>query len=148
MPRSDETHQHHPLRSDPLLSDSGSLIGLVEAVRALPYGRPSERTVEGMLRERRGTCSTKHLFLARALAERYPETEPRIVHRVYWLDRTRALRLFGAAVAAVVPETGLVDVHRYLTARIGRRRIPLDVTFPDVQRWDGLSPLPLPRMSA
>jgi len=96
-----------------------------------------------MLRERRGTCSTKHLFLAQALAERHPETEPRIIHRVYWLDHKRALRLFGAAVHTVVPEVGLVDVHRYLTVVIGGRRIPLDVTFPDARAWDGLSPLPL-----
>jgi len=39
-------------------------VEVVKAVRALPYGRPSARTVESMLRERRGTCSTKHLFLA------------------------------------------------------------------------------------
>jgi hypothetical protein len=43
-----------------------------------------------LLRERRGTCSAKHLFLAQALAERFPETEPQIVHRVYRLDRGRA----------------------------------------------------------
>ena len=81
----------------------------------MPYGRPSDRTVEGMLRERRGTCSTKHLFLAEALAERFPETEPLIVHRVYTLERARALDVFGTEVAKVVPEAGLVDVHRYLT---------------------------------
>lgn len=84
---------------DALLASDSSLIDLVEVVRVLPYGRPSDRTVEGMLRERRGTCSTKHLFLARALAERFPETQPLIVHRVYTLDRAGAGELFGAAVA-------------------------------------------------
>ena len=78
--------------SDPLDSSEASLVELVEAVRALPYGRPSDRTVEGMLRERRGTCSTKHLFLARRLAERFPDTEPLIVHRIYRLHRAGALR--------------------------------------------------------
>jgi len=87
-------------------------------VRALPYGRPGDRTVEGMLREHRGTCSTKHLFLARMLAERFPETEPLIVHRVYTLDRARARELFGAAVAETIPEDGLVDVHRYITVAL------------------------------
>jgi hypothetical protein len=48
-----------------------TLRATVEEIRALPYGRPSDRTVEGMLRERRGTCSTKHLHLARVLADRY-----------------------------------------------------------------------------
>ena len=127
---------------DPLVSQEASLVALVEAVRALPYGRPSDRTVAGMVSERRGTCSTKHLFLAQALSERFPETQPRIVHRVYRLDRASALELFGARVAALVPEDGLIDVHRYLTVSLDGRRVALDATFPG-ERWDGRSPLPL-----
>lgn len=112
-------------------------------MRELPYGRPSDRTVEAMLRERRGTCSTKHLFLARALAERFPETEPLIVHRIYRLDRTTAQERYGEQVAQTVPEdSGLVDVHRYLTIRVGEQRIAVDATFPG-PRWDGHSALPL-----
>ena len=111
-------------------------------MRELPYGRPSDRSVEGMLRERRGTCSTKHLFLARTLAERFPETKPLIVHRVYRLDRTRAAKLFGAAVAEAIPEDGLADVHRYLTIVVDGRRINMDATFPG-SPWDGRSSLPL-----
>jgi hypothetical protein len=111
-------------------------------VRALAYGRPSDRSVEGMLCERRGTCSTKHLFLAQTLAECLPETEPLIVHRVYRLDRTRARELFDTRVADVVPEDGLVDVHRYLTIVVDGRRITIDATFPGPP-WDGCSPLPL-----
>ncbi len=127
---------------DPLRGDDCTLVELVEAVRALPYGRPSDRTVESMLCERRGTCSTKHLFLAGILAERFPDTDPQIVHRVYSLDRRGAIRLFGEAAGAVVPEDGLTDVHRYLTVRVAGRRITLDVTFPG-PRWDGRSSLPL-----
>ncbi len=56
---------------DALRAEDAPLLDLVEAVRALPYGRPQDRTVEGMLRERRGTCSTKHLFLARMLEQRH-----------------------------------------------------------------------------
>jgi hypothetical protein len=120
-----------------------SLVELVEAMRELPYGRPSDRTVEGMLRERRGTCSTKHLFLARTLAERFPETEPLIVHRVYRLDRTTAEERYGEEIALAVPkDSGLVDVHRYLTIRLGGQRIAIDATFPG-PRWDGRSSLPL-----
>src|SRR5262249_2743227 len=52
---------------DPLGAKGASLLELVEAVRALPYGRQQDRSVEGLLQERRGTCSTKHLFLARPL---------------------------------------------------------------------------------
>jgi hypothetical protein len=115
---------------------------LVESVRALPYGRPSDRTVEGMLREGRGTCSTKHLYLARVLGERFPEMQPRIVHRVYELRREGALERFGERAAAAVPPEGLTDVHRYLTAVVDGRRITIDATFPGAP-WDGRSPMPL-----
>lgn len=111
-------------------------------MRTLPYGRPSDRAVEGMLRERRGTCSTKHLYLAQVLAERFAETEPTMVHRVYRLDRARARELFGTRVAGVVPDDGLVDVHRYLAIVLSGQRITLDATFPG-PRWDGCSSLPL-----
>ena len=128
---------------DPLLAPDASLLELVEAIRALPYGRPRERTVEGLLRERRGTCSTKHLFLARVLAERFPETRPQIVHRVYRVERDRIRARHGERVAAVVPEDGLVDVHRYLVIQVEGRRLTLDVTFPGCERWDGRSSLPV-----
>ncbi len=128
--------------SDLLDAPASSLVELVETVRALPYGRPSVRTVEGMLREHRGTCSTKHLLLASLLTERFPGTKPLIVHRVYSLDRVRARELFGGTVAAVVPDEGLVDVHRYLTAVVDGRRVEIDATFSG-SPWDGRSPLPL-----
>ena len=102
-----------------------SLVDLVERLRALPYGRPSDRTVAGMLREGRGTCSTKHLHLYQQLRDRFAGSDPRIVHRVY-----------------TAQPQGVVDVHRYVTAVIGGRRIELDVTFPG-DPWDGRSPMPL-----
>ncbi len=77
---------------DPQRAD---LIALVESVRRLPYGRPSDRSVAGMLREGRGTCSTKHLHLARELERRCPETRPKVVHRVYRIDAGAAGRAFG-----------------------------------------------------
>lgn len=126
--------------TDALSCPSSSLVELVEAVRSLPDGRPRDRTVGGMLRERRGTCSTKHLFLAEVLGERFPETRAQIVHRVYRLDRDRARELFGAAVADV--DDGLVDVHRYLMIVLNGQPGVLDATFPGPP-WDGRSSLPL-----
>jgi hypothetical protein len=82
------------------------------------------------------------MFLATALAERFPETDPQIVHRVYTLDRDRACRLFGANVAKTVPEHGLVDVHRYITIMLEGQRVEIDATFPG-PAWDARSPLPL-----
>lgn len=119
-----------------------SLLELVEVARGFDYGRPSDRTVEGMLRERQGTCSTKHLFLAEELKNRFPETQPQIVHRVYCLEPEGARRMFGDQAAVSVPEAGLIDVHRYLTAVIENQRIIIDATFPG-EPWDGRSSLPL-----
>jgi hypothetical protein len=124
-----------------VLADA-TLIELVEAVRELAYGRPTERSVEAMWREGRGTCSLKHLFLAEELGRRFPATRPRIVHRVNRLDRDRAAGLFGEQAAATVPDGGLVDVHRYLTIELDGTRIAIDATFAG-PRWDGKSSLPL-----
>jgi hypothetical protein len=74
--------------------------------------------------------------------ERFPETEPLIVHRVYRLDRARAQELFDTRVAEAVPEDGIIDVHRYLTILLEGRRINVDATFPGPM-WDGCSSLPL-----
>jgi hypothetical protein len=119
------------------------VIDLVEWVRALPYGRPGGRTVAAMLEERRGTCSTKHLFLAQRLAHGHPQLRPTLVHRVWRVRRRDALRRFGAAAASVVPPEGLVDVHRFLLIALPGRRVAVDVTFPGVPPWDGRSAMPL-----
>jgi hypothetical protein len=119
-----------------------SLRELVERVRELPYGRPSDRTVEGMLREDHGICSTKHLFLARGVgtAVRGPNrgSSPRL-----HAGPGDALQRYGEAVAEAVPPAGIVAVHRYLTARIGGRRVMIDATFPSRAQWDGISSMPL-----
>jgi hypothetical protein len=125
-----------------LFRADSSLVELVEAMRALPYGLPSEPTVESMLLQARGTSAGKHLFLAQVLAQRFSQTEPALVHRVHRLDRARAHALFGAAIAATVPQGGLVDVHRYLTIALDGQRVELDVTLPG-EPWDGRSPLAL-----
>jgi len=125
---------------DALFRPDCSLAELVEAVRALPFGRPREDTVEGMLSDGRGTSAAKHLFLAQVLRQRFPDTEPVLVHRVYRLDRAMALDRFGAAIAASVPADGLTDVHRYLTIALAGRRIALDATLHGPP-WDGRSPL-------
>lgn len=119
-----------------------SLLELVEAVRAIPFGQPRAPTAESMLREARGTSVTKHLFLAEAIAPRFPATRPQLVHRVHRLTPSTALALHGPEIAAAIPPEGLVDVHRYLTLELDGRRVSVDATLPGPP-WDGSSPLPL-----
>lgn len=121
---------------DPLLTE------LVETVRRLEYGRPSDGSVAAMWREGKGTCSAKHLALAEQLRDEFPECEPRLVHRVYRVEAEEARARFGERAAAAVPPEGLVDVHRYLTIELNGRRTIVDATFSGPP-WDGISDLPL-----
>ena len=118
------------------LSSEASLWDLVEAVRAIPYGRPSSRTAAGVVDEWVGTCSTKHALLA-SLLESRPAFDLQLVHRVYRVTPALARERFGASAAAAVPDAGLVDVHTYATVLIAGRRVAVDVTFPSATVWDG-----------
>ena len=58
------------------LTGNASLGDVVAAIHAIPYGRPASRTPDGVLREWKGTCSTKHALLAQIVAERWPQLRP------------------------------------------------------------------------
>ena len=123
--------------------DEGAVFpDVVEAVRRIPYGRPTDRSAKGVVREWRGTCSTKHELIASLAKERWSDLDPRIVHRTYRLTPAIAHRLFGSRSDGVVPEEGVVDVHTYLTAVLDGRRVVIDATVPGAP-WDGRSDMPL-----
>ncbi len=124
------------------LGVSATLADLVEAIRAVPYGRPRDRTPAGVVSDWRGTCSTKHALLAELTDIRWPGLEPRFVHRVYRMTPSLCRTLFGDRAVAAVPPDGVTDVHSYLTLSIQDRRVRVDATFPG-QRWDGVSDMPL-----
>ena len=58
------------------LPGDASLCQVVNAVHAIPYGRPRSRTAEGVIHEWKGTCSTKHALLA-ALEASYCDPQVR-----------------------------------------------------------------------
>lgn len=113
---------------------------IVEAVHSIPHGRPRERTAAGVVENWRGTCSTKGLLVRSVL----PGLEVRFVHRVFRLTPEAASPWLGADVARVVPPEGLIDVHTYMTANVGGRRVVLDLTFPHSPAWDGVSDMQVP----
>ena len=121
------------------LAENASVAEVVDAVRLMPYARPTERSAHGALTEWRGTCSTKHALLAAVLTERWPHLRPRLIHRLYRCTPEGAAHSFGPEVAATVPAEGLWDVHRYLTVELNGDRIVIDVTFPSGPGWDGAS---------
>jgi len=125
------------------LPDGASLRQIVNAVQAIPYGRPASRTTQGVLGEWKGTCSTKHALLAQLLDEQWPETCPRLVHRVYRVTRAAALERYGGGAAGAVPAGGLTDVHRYLVITLAGQDVTIDITFPGDPAWDGHRSMPL-----
>ena len=125
------------------LPGDASLGQVVNAVHAIPYGRPRSRTAEGVIREWKGTCSTKHALLARLLRQRWPELQPMLVHRVYRVSRRSVLQRYGDVAAGAVPEDGLTDVHRYLVLILAGQDVTIDITFPGDPAWDGHRPMAL-----
>jgi hypothetical protein len=125
------------------LADDATLKAVVNAVQAIPYGRPLARTAEGVIHSWRGTCSTKHALLLALLRERWPNVRPRLIHRVYRAGKAGVRERYGPVVAATIPEIGLTDVHRYIVITLDRTDVTIDVTFPGDARWDGRSSMPL-----
>lgn len=119
-----------------------SITQVVNAVKVIPYGRPSEATAEGVVREWRGTCSTKHALLAALVSTRWPETWVRVIHRVYEITPAEAQRLHGEAVARSIPAPGITDVHTYAVLSAPAGSVVVDVTFPG-GFWDGFSDMSL-----
>jgi hypothetical protein len=125
------------------LGPEPDLIDVVEAIRAMPYRRPTNPTPRGVVAEWAGTCSTKHALLLQLVTERFPHSTCRLVHRVYRVTPELARTSFGPAAATAVPPEGLLDVHTYATiARDGHSAV-VDVTFAGEPRWDGRSDMPL-----
>jgi len=121
------------------LGPEPDLTDVVEAIRAMPYRRPHDRTPAGVIGEWAGTCSTKHALLRQLVRERFPRSTCRLVHRVYRVTPELARARFGPAAATVVPPEGLLDVHTYATID----SVIVDVTFAGERRWDGRSDMPL-----
>jgi hypothetical protein len=125
------------------IPEPAPLIDIVNAIQRMPYGRTKPRTADACVSQWRGTCSTKHAVLLEALRERWPETEPRLMHRVYTLSHDDAAARYGPDVAATVPDSGLLDVHCYLVITWHGRATILDATLPDGATWDGATDMRL-----
>jgi len=130
-------------RARAALDDQCAWIDVVNAVAAIPYGRTPDGAPDDTVALWRGTCSSKHALLRALLAEGWPERMVQTWHRVFQVTRTRAADVFGARAAAAVPESGLVDVHTYLTVATGLEPVRVDVTFAPKTPWNGVDHMPL-----
>jgi hypothetical protein len=118
------------------------LVGAVVAVSKVPYGRPGDRSAAGVVREWRGTCSTKHMLLAEIMRESWPEARPVLWHRVYRVTRELANDRWGPGASRLVPRDGLVDVHTFAVVTVANNERVVDATFP-VTGWDGVHDMTL-----
>jgi len=92
-------------------------------VNKLPYGRNQSTTITCVIEEKRGTCSTKHAFLA-ALAEEN-ELPVKLMFGYYHMNNQNT-----PAIGDILEEYGLpfiLEGHCYLKIQ-GQI---IDVTFPD-----------------
>jgi hypothetical protein len=94
----------------------------------------------GVMREWRGTCSTKHALLTDLIESRGPELRSRIVHRVYRLTREVAVRSSGPSPTRSLM-MALLMFTRTSSCRSGKP-LHIDVTVPG-QGWDGTHDLAL-----
>src|SRR4051812_3530872 len=76
------------------------------------------------------------MLLAEIARERWPETQPRLWHRVYRVTRALAADQWGPRASNLVPHDGLVDVHTFAVVTLGPADLVVDATFP-VTEWDG-----------
>ncbi|MCS5712916.1 hypothetical protein [Candidatus Berkiella aquae] len=97
--------------------------GALDFVNQLPYGRNQSSTITCVLEEKRGTCSTKHAFLA-ALAQDN-ELPVKLMFGYYHMNKQNT-----PAIGNTLDDHGLpfiLEGHCYLKYR---EQI-LDVTFPE-----------------
>jgi hypothetical protein len=116
-----------------------SVKDVINTIKAIPHGRPRERSAHGVVQDWRGTCSTKLLLLR----EICPDLPMRLYNRVFLLTPETARERLGDDVAQVIPPRGTIDVHTFAKIHHDKRWVLIDLTFPG-ELWDGHHDMELP----
>jgi len=142
----DEERRLQAFRVRAGLDEHCSWIDIVNAVAAIPYGRAAGKDPTDVVGSWVGTCSSKHALIRALLAEGWPDLAVDTWHRVYRVDSRLAHEMFNPRAAAAVPESGLVDVHTYLTVTVPAGSasttgsvgpVRVDATFALREPWTG-----------
>ncbi|GAA5532572.1 hypothetical protein [Deinococcus aluminii] len=102
-------------------------------VRDMPYARASTHDPAGIMREWRGTCSTKHELLAALLAERGVSST--------LIACTQEITPPPGAPPELLALSGgqpVVDIHNYLTVHAPQGDMVVDATWPLAAAQAGL----------
>ena len=102
---------------------------LFHAVRNLPYLSTGDRSLEGILQRRAGSCSSKHILLSALLDQIGIKSHVELVLGDF-ATPFRGARNIPAALAAVAQD-GIRDIHNVLRAQINGTSIILDATWHD-----------------
>lgn len=111
-------------------------VSLYHAVRQLPYLSSGDRSLEGILRLRAGSCSSKHILLDRLLASIGVESEVELVQGDFATPLRQAHGIPAALKAASVD--GIPDIHNVVRAKVNGKSVLLDATWNDLVKPFGL----------
>ncbi len=102
---------------------------LFHAVRNLPYLSTGDRSLEGILQRRAGSCSSKHILLSALLDQLGIKSHVELVLGDF-ATPFRGARNIPAALAAVARD-GIRDIHNIVRAEINGATAILDATWHD-----------------
>lgn len=104
-------------------------VGIFHAVRRLPYLSTGDRSLEGVLARRAGSCSGKHILLAALLGEIGVPARVELVQGDFATPLKEARNI--PAVFTEAAMRGVPDIHNVVAAAIGGRSVILDATWHD-----------------
>ncbi len=104
-------------------------VTLFHAVRNLPYLSTGDRSLEGILQHRAGSCSSKHILLGALLNEIGITSRVELVLGDFATPFRNAQNIPAALVEA--SKNGIRDIHNILRADIDGISVILDATWHD-----------------
>lgn len=102
---------------------------LFHAVRNMPYLSTGDRSLEGILQRRAGSCSSKHILLSALLDEIGITSRVELVLGDFATPFRSARNIPAALVVAA--RNGVRDIHNILRADINGASVILDATWHD-----------------
>jgi transglutaminase-like putative cysteine protease len=117
------------LASLALAGGQADAVLVFHGVRQLPYYSSGDRSLEGILTNRRGSCSSKHILLAALLNKIGVPADVELVRGDFATPLRFARNIPQSFVEAA--RDGIRDIHNVVRARINGRPILLDATWHD-----------------
>lgn len=104
-------------------------VSVFHAVRRLPYLSTGDRSIEGILARRAGSCSSKHILLAALLDKIGMRANVELVLGDFAKPLREANKLPSAFIFAA--NEGIRDVHNIVRAEVDGHSVVLDATWHD-----------------